>query len=565
MKIPVIWLSFKDDVPGRGYWDQGLIEDLISNHLWNPVDGYEFLNFNTLKDYYDDRGPRRPGAVVVFPARSQVDEVLSLNQIIKDFNWVVLLLTGDEESTFPIEKIKHKNIIIYVMSPKEAIQESKYRTLGSGYPPQINKYKSSNPPDKDINWFFSGQVTHQKRVECVEKLRDLKHGMLVETEGFTQGLSHELYYENMANSKIVPCPSGPKTPDTFRLFEALEMACVPIVDTSTSENKFTNLYWRFFFREDPPFPVLKTYEQLPGYIEDTLKLYPSINNDVFSWWIRKKRELSYQFNNDIHSLSKANHRPELEGPTLLRDLITVIIPVSPIKSHPDIKILDETIKSVRYHLPDSEIILTFDGVRPEQIKLNDKYHEFTRRVLWKCNVEYKNVVPLIFKDHSHQVLMAKEALNYVKTPTIVYVEQDAPLTRDEIPFKELIECISSGVSNVVRLHHEAVIPKDHEKLIHGMEPNQLVPLMRTSQWSQRPHIASTSFYKMILSHYFTDNAKSFIEDKMHGVVHEAYIIDGEMGWYHYRLHIYAPPDNMKRSYHTDGREGEQKYDDSQVF
>ena len=29
---------------------------------------------------------------------------------------------------------------------------------------------------------------------------------------------------------MIPCPSGPATPDSFRLWEALEAGCVPIAD-----------------------------------------------------------------------------------------------------------------------------------------------------------------------------------------------------------------------------------------------------------------------------------------------------------------------------------------------
>ena len=42
--------------------------------------------------------------------------------------------------------------------------------------------------------------------------------------------------------------------------------------------------------------------------------------------------------------------------------ITIIVPVSPIASHPDTAILAETIESIRYHHPTAEIFLTFDGV-----------------------------------------------------------------------------------------------------------------------------------------------------------------------------------------------------------
>ena len=46
----------------------------------------------------------------------------------------------------------------------------------------------------------------------------------------------------------------------------------------------------------------------------------------------------------------------------MRDLVTVLIPVSPIPSHPSTEVLDVTIDSIRTRLPDAEIIIMFDGV-----------------------------------------------------------------------------------------------------------------------------------------------------------------------------------------------------------
>lgn len=548
--IPVLWLSLNPDTPPRGYWDMGILEDLFSNNLW--ATGYDF-------EHYENSLPKDcKGAVVVFPARAQVDYIKDLNELLATLDWVVLLLTGDEEAVFPKDKIKHNNIRIYVMSPREDI-DSKYRFLGTGYPPQIHQELTSDVPAKDLDWFFAGQITHERRQQCAEQLRLMHNGVLIETPGFTQGLKPDLYYGHLSHAKVAPAPSGPQTPDSFRLFEALECAAVPIADTRVPKNDFSDNYWTFFFREEPPFPVLREYEQLPGYVEDTLNQYPKINNRVFSWWIKKKRELALQISKDITDISSDLLKTDSNS------MVTVIIPTSPIKSHPDISILDETIKSIRHHLPTAEIILTFDGVRKEQESRRDSYEEFIRRVLWKCNTEYKNVLPLIFEEHAHQSGMAREALKYVQTPLLLYVEQDTPLVTDfEIPFDQLIDELIDGTSNMIRFHFEAVIPKDHLHMMHGNE-DSAIPLIRTSQWSQRPHLASVAFYKRILSENFSDKAKSFIEDLMHGVLDEAYRVDGIHGWQQYRVHIYAPEGNFKRSYHTDGRAGAAKYDDTQVF
>jgi hypothetical protein len=91
------------------------------------------------------------------------------------------------------------------------------------------------------------------------------------------------------------------------------------------------------------------------------------------------------------------------------------------------------------------------------------------------------------------------------------------------------------------------------------------PLLRTAQWSQRPHLASTEFYRNVLSRYFGTEARTMIEDVMHGVVDHAWRTDREQGWERFRLWLYAPPGDVKRSTHLDGRAGESKFEDRWVF
>ena len=233
---------------------------------------------------------------------------------------------------------------------------------------------------------------------------------------------------------------------------------------------------------------------------------------------------------------------------------TVVMPVSPIKSHPATDILDETINSVRYHLPDNEIILQIDGIRDEQIDWLDNYNEFKDRILWKCLHQWNNVLPIIFDEHSHQSTMMKKTFEYINTPLLLYVESDAPLViNKKIPVDKIENFILSGDANTVRLHHENVIPVEHSHLMIGEIKN----FTKTIQWSQRPHFSSVIYYKDIVMADIPD--KSFIEDYFHSQVQSDYYEYKQTGWYKHRLWIYTPEGGIKRSYHTDGRAGEKKF------
>ena len=246
--------------------------------------------------------------------------------------------------------------------------------------------------------------------------------------------------------------------------------------------------------------------------------------------------------------------------------ITCIVPSSPIKSHPSLEIIEKTIESIRYHLPDNEIIITLDGVRKEQEEYRERYEDYIKALLWKCNFEWHNILPVIHDDQKHQVQMAKEVLPLIKTPLLLYIEHDCWLRTDKnIDFEGIAKCVEDGTANMIRLSHEAEVLEPHKQLFFEREEVNGVPLIQTSQWSQRPHVASVAFYDRILTDYFTPEANTMIEDKMYGVVETAAREYGIPGWSQFRLYLYAPGDDYKRSYTTDGREGDAKYDDRFSF
>jgi hypothetical protein len=235
-------------------------------------------------------------------------------------------------------------------------------------------------------------------------------------------------------------------------------------------------------------------------------------------------------------------------------MITVIIPTSPIKSHPDTSFIEETIASVRHHLPDAEIIITFDGVREEQADYTDRYNEYKNKMLWKCLHQYENVLPIVFDEHKHQSGMIKEAINEVRTPLMLYVEHDTPLVTDrKIDWEELTSFITDGHAYTIRLHHESKILDVHQYLTIGYNGN----FAKTYQWSQRPALSSVLYYKEVVLPNIPDN--NFIEDQFYGKVANDYLENGEQGWFMHRLWIYHPKGNIQRSYHLDGRQGERKF------
>lgn len=236
--------------------------------------------------------------------------------------------------------------------------------------------------------------------------------------------------------------------------------------------------------------------------------------------------------------------------------ITIVLATSILPSHPDTRIIDQTIKDIRAHFPNNEIIMQVDGLREEQLHRKLDYDEYKNRVLWKCMHEWKNVIPFVFEEHCHQTTMMKKTIDEIKTPILLYIEGDAPLVPDRnIDWEKCIDLMISKRAYTIRFHFEESIPAEHNHLMLGSEDG----FMKTIQWSQRPHLSFVNYYKeKVLG---SCKEKFFIEDTFHGVVQDDYSQHGNDGWRRHKLWIYYPDNgnNIKRSYHLDGREGTRKF------
>lgn len=239
----------------------------------------------------------------------------------------------------------------------------------------------------------------------------------------------------------------------------------------------------------------------------------------------------------------------------LAEHITVLVPTSPIPSHPSTAIIDATLESLDCAgLGECQVIVMADGVRTEQADRASDYASYLARLVMGGANLY--AAP----EFLHQAEMTRRALEQVATPLILFVEHDTPLT-GEIPWLSMCAAIESGDADVVRLHHEAAILEPHRYLTAGRRRNvHGVPLVATAQWSQRPHLASAEWYRWMLDTYFGPHARTMIEDRIYSEIATPWVERREWGKV-CKLWMYAPTEgSWKRSEHLDGRAGDDKFE-----
>lgn len=538
---PVIWLDAHCLC-----WDQALFDDVVNDRLW-PT-GYTFEHHVGF-----DQAPTDGFAIVVVPARYHAADIDDINARLAGFDGVLVVLTSDEERLFPVDQLQHPNLRVWVQTPGPT-DDPDY-CLPVGYPPHLRDHlREIGQLDRSVGWLFAGQVNHDRRRQCVDQLRRRDDGALVESPGFTQGLNHATYAASLATARVAACPSGPHTVDTFRVWEALEAGALPLVDTQTPDGD-ASWYWSLVAHE-LDLPLITEWREFGERFDHLNATWPQHRNRLCGQWQNYKRRLCERLSDVVRELS--GEPPQL-GP------VTVLVPTSPIAAHPDTSIIETTVSSIRHHLPDAEILVMCDGVRAEQGSYRDRYDEYLGRLTWLCANRWSRVLPIIHERHLHQAEMTRRALDMVRTPLVLFVEHDTPLVTDEpIDFDALIAACVGDYADVIRLHHEALVLPDHAHMMLDTEPQDVhgAPLLRTVQWSQRPHLATTGFYCRVIAQHFPPDHVGMIEDVMHGVVHNEWRQYGLAGWDRYRLWLYAPPGNIKRSYTLDGRGTDPKWVDS---
>lgn len=272
-----------------GCWDENLLRRLFDDELY-PT-GLEFRHF--------DGYPNTDGAVLVVPGRYWYEHTGQISEALERYKWVLAFRTGDEEDLFDVNKIIHPAIRWWVQTPRTNGDYGTARLFGVGYPPHFNALPAE-PPEKSLDLFLSAQNTHPRRQAAFDVLESGERRTINETRGFTDGFNADNYATLMVNTKVAPAPAGPESPDTFRLYEALESHCVPVADDVT--NRYDSRgYWRMLF-PDCPFPVLTHYSDLAGYIQDQLEVWPRNANRITAWWMRQKRRYAHWLREDLEQL-----------------------------------------------------------------------------------------------------------------------------------------------------------------------------------------------------------------------------------------------------------------------
>jgi hypothetical protein len=157
----------------------------------------------------------------------------------------------------------------------------------------------STAMDRQYVWSFAGDPNKATRSQMLSAMRSIEGGSEHLTTGFNSpdALTVDKYRDMMDRSVFVPCPQGFTNLDSFRVYEALEAGCIPIVEKRVGFDYFGELYGRY------PFPSLFSWDEAPSLINDIRqhRLEESIIAACLLWWRSYKSSLKERIASCLHS------------------------------------------------------------------------------------------------------------------------------------------------------------------------------------------------------------------------------------------------------------------------
>ena len=235
---------------------------------------------------------------------------------------------------------------------------------------------------------------------------------------------------------------------------------------------------------------------------------------------------------------------------MLDDLVTCLIPTSPIPRHPSTDLIEACVGGIRNHFPAARIIIMVDGVRPPVEHRREQYAGYKEALAKLCNEGKLGRTELcVFAEPSQQAIMTANVLHHhVTTPLILFVEHDAVFRQyPPIAWPAIFDLLNSGKANLVRFYGWQDVWHEHAYLMRGEFNYEGSRFVKTVQYSQWPLVSRTDYHRHLLEKHFRPGQRAMIEPVVYGSVETA-------PWEENKIVIYLDQDLVFQ--HRDGRTDE---------
>ncbi len=174
------------------------------------------------------------------------------------------------------------NYILRPFCSNKYFNNEKVKCIPIGYKSGV-LYKKKNI--REYKWAFTGTPHKTSRHDLLFQFSKIEPFFCHKTEKFDQkNISVDQMNDILSSTEFIPCPYGFFHPETYRVFEALECGCIPIVESAF------DYYDRVFPKN--PFIKINTWKEakpiLKEWSKDQIK---KKSEECVLWWAKQKSDL----------------------------------------------------------------------------------------------------------------------------------------------------------------------------------------------------------------------------------------------------------------------------------
>jgi len=204
---------------------------------------------------------------------------------------IFLFHLGDESGAYDLSKIyKNCNYVWRAFCSNKYFENNHVKCVPIGYKSGVLDKQKNN---RKYKWAFVGTPHKSSRHDLLFQFSDIKPFFCHKTDKFDEKIiSVDEMSEALSLTEFIPCPNGFVHPETYRLYEALECKCIPIV-----ENAYQ--YYDRLFPHNPFIKVNKWADAKPiikGWDKDQIS---KKKEECKIWWSDYKNKLQNSIKDKI--------------------------------------------------------------------------------------------------------------------------------------------------------------------------------------------------------------------------------------------------------------------------
>ena len=205
---------------------------------------------------------------------------------------IFLIHLGDESGLYNLSNIYNNcNHVWRSFCTNKYFNNNKISCLPIGY--KSGTYFKNKTGQRKYKWSFVGTPHRSSRHDILFQFSDIKPSFCHKTSKFNEKIIEvDKMSEVLSSTEFIPCPNGFFHPETYRLYEALQCGCIPIVEDAYK-------YYDRLFPNNPFVKVGKWAEAkviIKNWKENQVK---NKQEECNSWWSSYKIDLQEMIKNRI--------------------------------------------------------------------------------------------------------------------------------------------------------------------------------------------------------------------------------------------------------------------------